>query len=148
MIKLKKQNQTNHRSFRWDVQSVAQFCHAKEHIALNHVKSNRKKSCESCKNLTQTESNINVGGTVLYYAHPYNAAERGTNENQNSIVRRFFPKGCCFKDYRDKDVRNDQGWMNNYPRKILGGKTPLMKLKEEIGEIPKFFLPRTKEVVI
>ena len=86
--------------------------------------------------------------TVLYYAHPYNAAERGTNENQNSIVRRFFPKGCCFKDYRDKDVRNAQDWMNNYPRKILGGKTPLMKLKEEIGEIPKFFLPRTKEVVI
>ena len=28
---------------------------------LNHVKSNRKKSRESCKNLTQTESNTNVG---------------------------------------------------------------------------------------
>jgi len=60
-------------------------------------------------------------------------------------LRRFFPKGCCFRNYRDRDIRNAQDWMNTYPRKILDGITPLMKMKEEIGEIPSFFLPRNKE---
>lgn len=32
-------------------------------------------------------------GVGVYYAHPYSPGERGTNEKQNSIVRRFISKG-------------------------------------------------------
>ena len=64
--------------------------------------------------------------TRLYFAHPYSACERGTNENHNRILRRFFPKGCDFSTVTDEKVLQAVKWMNNYPRKILGGKTPAM----------------------
>ena len=31
-------------------------------------------------------------GSTAYYAHPYSSFERGTNEHQNGIIGRFFPK--------------------------------------------------------
>ena len=34
--------------------------------------------------------------TELYFAHPYCASERSTNENLNRMLRRFFPKGSNF----------------------------------------------------
>ena len=35
----------------------------------------------------------------IFYAHPYSSFERGTNEKQNSLVRRFFPKGSSLKKF-------------------------------------------------
>ena len=34
--------------------------------------------------------------TKIFYCHPYSAYERGSNENMNRIIRRFFPKGTNF----------------------------------------------------
>ena len=59
--------------------------------------------------------------TVLYYCHPYSAWERGTNENINRMVRRFYPKGCSFDKVTSTDVQRLEDWINHYPRKILGG---------------------------
>ena len=67
--------------------------------------------------------------TKIYYAHQYSAYERGSNENANKLIRRFIPKGEDIKDYA-KDAPKIMRWMNNYPRKILGGKTPLMAEEE------------------
>ncbi len=60
---------------------------------------------------------------MIYFAHSYSAWERGTNENQNRIIRRFVPKGTDIADFSDKDIQEIEDWMNNYPRKILGYKT-------------------------
>ena len=62
--------------------------------------------------------------TLVYFAHPYSSWERGTNENQNRMIRRFIPKGRDISKLSDKDVERIEKWMNNYPRKILGYKTP------------------------
>lgn len=62
--------------------------------------------------------------TTVYFAHSYSAWERGTNENHNRMIRRFVPKGTDIADYRDVDIHNINEWMNNYPRKILGYRTP------------------------
>ena len=62
--------------------------------------------------------------TLVYFAHPYSSWERGTNENQNRMIRRFIPKGRDISKLSDKDVKRIEEWMNNYPRKILGYKTP------------------------
>lgn len=80
--------------------------------------------------------------TTLYYAHTYTACERGTNENHNGIIRRFFPKGTAFSEVNDKDVRRMQDWMNQYPRRILGGKSPLFSIRKDIGPLPSFLTPR------
>ena len=68
--------------------------------------------------------------TKLYFAHPYTACERGTNERHNRILRRFFPKGCDFSKVSDEDVQYAEFWMNHYPRRIHGGKTPAMIYKQ------------------
>lgn len=58
--------------------------------------------------------------TVLYYCHPYSAYERGTNENINRMVRRFFPKGTNFDLVSKKEIEMVETWINNYPRKMFG----------------------------
>lgn len=59
--------------------------------------------------------------TTVYYCHPYSSYERGTNENINRMIRRFFPKGTNFDDVKPAQVAAVESWINNYPRKILGG---------------------------
>ena len=61
--------------------------------------------------------------TMIYFAHSYSSWERGTNENQNRMIRRFVPKGVDIADFSDADIQEIEDWMNNYPRKILGYKT-------------------------
>lgn len=68
--------------------------------------------------------------TTIYFAHSYSSWERGTNENQNRMIRRFVPKGTDIADVSDKEVKWIQDWMNNYPRKILGYKTANQVAKE------------------
>lgn len=62
--------------------------------------------------------------TKLYYCHPYSSYERGSNENQNKLIRRFFPKGETMTDVKPSEVKKAQDWMNRYPRKLLGWKSP------------------------
>ena len=57
--------------------------------------------------------------TKVYYAHPYSSFERGTNEKQNSLVRRFFPKGTDFDNISDEAINFVEDWINNLPRKIF-----------------------------
>ena len=66
----------------------------------------------------------NARRTTCYYAHPYSAWERGTNENQNKLIRRFVPKGSDIDKLTREDVKRIENWMNNYPRRIFGYKTP------------------------
>ncbi len=64
--------------------------------------------------------------TKVYYCHPYSSYERGSNENENKIIRRHFPKGTNFGNVTAAQVKNTEKWIANYPRKILGWKTSAM----------------------
>lgn len=57
--------------------------------------------------------------TMIYYCHPYCACERGSNENQNKLIRRWIPKGSRISDVTDQYIKDLQDWINNYPRKIF-----------------------------
>ena len=39
------------------------------------------------------------------------------------MLRRWFPKGCDFKDVTPEQVAEVQEWLNNYPRRMFGGKS-------------------------
>jgi IS30 family transposase len=84
--------------------------------------------------------------TELFYAHPYCSYERGTNENHNGIIRRFIAKGSDIGLVKKNNIREIQDWMNNYPRRILGGRSPLKAVSEEFGL--DFSIPQIMEVRI
>jgi IS30 family transposase len=67
--------------------------------------------------------------TKIYYCHPYSAWERGSNENANKMIRRFIPKGANIANYSEEAIQQIQDYMNNCPRRILGGYPPNRVLK-------------------
>lgn len=59
-------------------------------------------------NRAELESSIRKPGTQRvksFYAHPYSAWERGSNENANKLIRRFIPKGTDIGKLRQKDIK-------------------------------------------
>ena len=74
----------------------------------------------------------NNTGMDIYFANPYSSWERGTNENTNGLIRRFFPKGTDFNAITNKQLKHAELKLNNRPRKVLGYKTPQEKMNQEI----------------
>jgi IS30 family transposase len=74
----------------------------------------------------------NNTGMDIYFANPYSSWERGTNENTNGLIRRFFPKGTDFNKITIEQLKQAQYALNNRPRKILGYKTPNEIMNQEI----------------
>ena len=66
--------------------------------------------------------------TNIYYAHPYCSGERGTNENNNRLIRRFIPKGIDIAKIKQSKIKEIEDWINNYPRQIFGYKSSNMLL--------------------
>jgi IS30 family transposase len=64
-------------------------------------------------------------GTRCYFARPYASWQRGSNEQVNGLIRRYFPKGTDFGKVTDEQVARVESLINNRPRKCLGYKTPL-----------------------
>ncbi len=58
--------------------------------------------------------------TNIYYAHPYCSGERGSNENNNRLIRRWIPKGTIIDDISNQKIKEIEDWMNNYPRAMFG----------------------------
>jgi len=59
-----------------------------------------------------------------YFADPYSPWQRGTNENTNGLIRRYLPKGTCFKNLWENELQNIVHKLNNRPRKCLAARTP------------------------
>ena len=58
--------------------------------------------------------------THVYYCHPYRPSERGSNENQNGLIRRHLPKGTDLSTISYEETKRIEDWLNNYPRKMFG----------------------------
>lgn len=70
--------------------------------------------------------------TKFYYCHPYSSYERGSNENQNRMIRRGFPKGTDFGPITEEEIKAHEAWINNYPREILGWRSSESLFQEQI----------------
>ena len=73
---------------------------------------------------SQVCRSITIPTILIYYAHPYSAYERGLNEKQNSLIRRFLPKGRSFDVVTDEQIREIQDWINQLPRKSIHCSSP------------------------
>lgn len=93
------------------------------------------------KSLTRDRGSENMGYRVLeqelgihcFFAHAYHSWERGSNENSNGLIRRFFPKKTDFRAVSDGDIRLVERLLNSRPRKRLGWKTPYEVFYELTG---------------
>jgi IS30 family transposase len=72
-------------------------------------------------------------GASVYFAHPYSSYERGTNENTNGLVRRYFPKGTDFAKVSAEEIARVEYALNTRPRKRLGWRTPLAVFNEGVA---------------
>ena len=66
--------------------------------------------------------------TTIYYAHPYCSGERGSNENNNRMIRRWIPKGTDIGKLTNKYIKQIEDWLNNYPRVMFDYKSSNMIL--------------------
>ena len=93
------------------------------------------------KTLTRDRGSENMGwrdiekrmDMKVFFAHAYCSSERGSNENLNGLVRRFFPKKTDFAKVTDEEILRVEYLLNTRPRKRFGGKTPLEVLLEKTG---------------
>ena len=73
---------------------------------------------------TQHEKINNLLNTKSYFARPYCSNDKGTVENINGLIRRFFPKGTNFDNISEEAIAYVEDWINNRPMKILNYMTP------------------------
>ena len=64
----------------------------------------------------------------VYFAKPYHAWERGTNENINGLIRRLHPKKSSFADIGSAELKRIDTYLNDRPMKCLGWMTPREKM--------------------
>ena len=63
-------------------------------------------------------------GLTVYFADPYSAWQRGTNENTNGLLRQYFPKGTDFRNVSEEDLAFAVKKLNHRPRKCLNYQSP------------------------
>ncbi|WP_313484246.1 IS30 family transposase [Acinetobacter variabilis] len=68
-----------------------------------------------------------------YFADPYSAWQRRTNENTNGLIRQYIRKGSDLNDYTDAYIAEITQRLNHRPRKRLGFKSPSQVLWQQHG---------------
>ena len=87
-----------------------------------------------CKGI-ETSCFNNRKRTKMFYCHSYSAYERGSNENANRLIRRWFPKGTDFRKITVKTIKYVENWINNYPRRLFKYKTAQEMFDKELAVI-------------
>jgi IS30 family transposase len=74
-------------------------------------------------------------GVEVYFADPYSSWQRGTNENANSLLREFFPKGTDLAKVSEEELESALHLINHRPRKCLGWKSAHESFLEELSHL-------------
>lgn len=97
---------------------------AEEHLAALPDALCRTVTFDNGKEFAEHERLSAATGIDVYFAHPYAAWERGTNEHTNGLVRQYTPKGTDFTATSHRAVAAIQSSLNDRPRKRHGYRTP------------------------
>lgn len=71
----------------------------------------------------------------IYFAHAYHSWERGSNENFNRMIRRYYPKGTDFTTITNKELQSTINRINNYPRKQFSFETSDSLFMKELTKL-------------
>lgn len=71
-----------------------------------------------------------------YFCDPYRSNQKGSIENSNKSLRRYFPKGTNFSKVSEEKIQKIVTKLNNKPRKILGYMTAT-EVAMQLGVINK-----------
>ena len=88
------------------------------------------------KEFARHEEIVRKTGMDVYFAKPYHAWERGTNENINGLIRRLYPKKSSFADIGEAELQRIEKFVNDRPFKCLGWLTPREKMAAFLGFAP------------
>lgn len=78
-------------------------------------------TCDNGIEFSDIDGITKNGRTTLYFCHAYASSERGSNENQNKLIRRFIKKGEDIGKYTNRQIQEIENWINILPRKLFGG---------------------------
>lgn len=84
----------------------------------------RTATFDNGKEFANHEKITRATGIDIYFARPYHAWERGSNESFNGLLRQFFPKGTDFTGISPLEVKHVHDLLNDRPRKRFGYRTP------------------------
>jgi IS30 family transposase len=75
------------------------------------------------ENALHDSTNLELG-TTSFFCKPYHSWEKGSIENRNGILRRYFPKKHDWRLTTQKSIDKAVSKINATPMKCLGFKTP------------------------
>ena len=68
----------------------------------------------------------------IYFADPYCAWQKGTNENLNGLLREFYPKGRNLSRVSPATLKKNLALINARPKKVLNFNNPLDLFEQSI----------------
>ena len=68
----------------------------------------------------------------VYFADPYCAWQKGTNENLNGLLREFYPKGRNLSSVSPATLKKNLALINTRPKKVLNYQKPLDLFEDSI----------------
>jgi IS30 family transposase len=82
------------------------------------------------KEMAQHKQLTNNTGMAVYFCDPHTPCQRGSNKNNNGLVRQHLPKGTDLTGYNQEKLDAIANEINNRPRKGLGVRCPLAVYRE------------------
>ena len=70
---------------------------------------------------------------TIYFADSHSPWQRGSNENINSLIRFFFPRGTDFRNLPQEQLDYVVSLINNGPRKCLGYLSPVEFINKSVA---------------
>lgn len=100
-------------------------------VLINEMLEDKKSLSITTDNGIEYKSHEDIDVPV-FFCDPYSSWQKGSVENVNKMIRRYFPKGTDFSRVSQEQLDRVLNIINNKPRKILGYMTAL-EVAEKAG---------------
>jgi len=92
-------------------------------------------TCDNGKEFSCWKEIEEALGCQVYFADPFCAWQKGTNENTNGLIRQWFPKGSNLRRWTQAYIDGKLLLLNNRPRKCLNWRTPTEMFSSELDQL-------------